>query len=61
MKSKYKSSPSRIQATVRSKDINSHGYSVAGFNELDIPVRREAETGKLVSIDRKSKTKKSFK
>ena len=61
MNSKNKSSSYGLQSTIKSKDINSYGYNVAGFSELDIPVKRDSETGRLVSIHKNSKTKKSFK
>ena len=59
MSSKNKSSYRR--STIKNKDINSYGYNVADFSELDIPVKRDSETGRLVSIHKDSKTKKIFK
>ena len=43
------------------KDINSYGYNVANFNVLDIPVRRDPETGRLVSVVKQSSKKRSSK
>ena len=31
------------------KVLNSYGYDVSKFNMLDIPVRRESKTGRLIS------------
>lgn len=47
---------SRTKSTTirRGKDINSYGYNVANFNVLDIPVRRDSKTGRLVSINKYS-------
>ncbi|MDE0092493.1 MAG: hypothetical protein OXN83_04315 [Oligoflexia bacterium] len=57
MNNKNKSSSYRIQTIKKNKDINSYGYNVSSFSELDIPVKRDSETGKLVSIHKKSQKK----
>ena len=33
----------------KTKKINSHGYDVSKFLALDIPVRRDSKTGRLIS------------
>ena len=33
-------------------NINAHGYDVSKFVKLDIPVRRDPETGRLVSTSK---------
>lgn len=59
MKNKYKTL-SYHKKSAR-KDINSYRYNVANFNVLDIPVRRDPKTGRLISIAKQSSKKKSFK
>ena len=62
MKNKQKASSCRTRSAITgSKVINSHGYNVANFNVLDIPVRRNSKTGRLVSGVRQSSKKSSFK
>ena len=38
--------------TLRKKNLNSYGYDVSQFVVLDIPVRRDPQTGLLVSTDK---------
>ena len=38
----------------KSKNINSQGYDVSQFFVLDIPVRRDRETGRLISTNKQS-------
>lgn len=58
MNNKNKSSSYPIQQTIKkNKNINSYGYNVSSFSELDIPVKRDSETGRLVSINKKSQKK----
>ena len=33
------------------KNINSHGYDISKFAVLDIPVRRDPETGRFISTN----------
>ena len=40
------------------KRFNAHGYDISEFIEWDIPVRRDRETGRLVST-RQEASKKS--
>ena len=62
MKNKHKTSSYHTKSAPReSKDINSYGYNVANFNVLDIPVRRDPKTGRLVSIVKQSSKKRSIK
>ena len=62
MKNKHKTSSYHTKSTPRgSKDINSYGYNVANFNVLDIPVRRDPETGRLISVAKQSSKKRSSK
>ena len=49
MKNKQKKSSDHTKSKIK-KDINSYGYNVAQFNVLDIPVKRDSETGRLVSL-----------
>ena len=49
MKNKQKKSSDHTKSKIK-KDINSYGYNVAHFNVLDIPVKRDSETGRLVSL-----------
>ena len=59
MKTKHKTSSYRTKSV--KEDKNSYGYNVANFNVLDIPVRRDPETGRLISIAKQSSKKSSFK
>ena len=59
MKNKNKASSYRTKSL--KEDINSYGYNVANFNVLDIPVRRDPETGRLISIAEQSSKKKPSK
>ena len=43
--------------STRSKAVNSHGYNVANFNVLYIPVQRESEIDRLVSVNKQSSKK----
>ena len=62
MKTKHKTSSYHTKSKPRGrKDINSYGYNVANFNVLDIPVRRDSETGRLVSVVKQSSKKSSSK
>lgn len=45
-------SKSKKFSSTRSK-VNSHGYNVSNFNVLDMSVRRESKTGRLISANRK--------
>ena len=45
---------------MKGRVVNSYGYNVSNFSVLDIPVRREASTGRLISTN-KSSAKKTFK
>lgn len=59
MKNKHKTASCRTRSSgTKNKNINSYGYDVSKFTVLDIPVRREATTGRLVSIDKQSSRKK---
>ena len=60
MKNKHKTASSCRTGSgkTKSKNINSYGYDVSKFTVLDIPVRREATTGRLVSIGKPSSRKK---
>ncbi len=35
----------------KTKNLNSHGYDVSKFSALDIPVRRDPKTGRLISTN----------
>ena len=59
MKNKNKASSYRTKSV--KKDINSYGYDVSKFTVLDIPVRRDPETGRLVSVAKQSSKKRSSK
>ena len=59
MKNKRKASSYHTKSA--SKDINSYGYNVANFNVLNIPVRRDSETGRLVSVAKQSSKKRTSK
>lgn len=41
----------------KKKHINTHGYNVSNFFVLDIPVRRDRETGRLMSTTPQSSKK----
>ena len=47
-KNKNKSSQS-TKSNTRKKILNSYGYDVSNFNVLDISVRRDPNTGRLIS------------
>ena len=49
MKNKQKKSSDHTKPKFK-KDINSYGYNVALFNVLEIPVKRDSKTGRLVSL-----------
>ena len=42
----------------KGKNINSYGYDISNFNVIDIPVRRDPETGRLISITNQSSKKR---
>ena len=44
----------KVANSTSGKVINSHGYNIANFNVLDMSVRRESKTGRLVSTNRQS-------
>ncbi len=50
----------KVSNSTRGKVINSHGYNISNFNVLDMSVRRESGTGRLVSTNRQS-SKKNIK
>ena len=56
MKNKQKKSSDHTKSKSK-KDINSYGYNVAHFNVLEIPVKRDSETGRLVSLKSKPSKK----
>ena len=54
-KGKNKKSSQSTKSNTRRKILNSYGYDVSNFNVLDISVRRESKTGRLVSVKQASK------
>ena len=54
-KNKNKISSQLTKSNTREKILNSYGYDVSDFAVLDIPVRRESKTGRLVSVKQASK------
>ena len=44
----------KSQPKKKKKDINKHGYDVSEFGVLYIPVRRDPETGRLISTNKPS-------
>ena len=56
-----KNKASSYRTKSEKKDINSYGYNVANFNVLDIPVRRDPKTGRLISVAKQSSKKRSSK
>ena len=54
-KNKNYSASKRAVNNTRNKVVNSYGYNISNFNVLDISVRRESKTGRLVSIKQASK------
>ena len=50
-RNKAKQIPKPVRSNTKGKNINSYGYDVSKFAVLDIPVRRDPETGRLVTID----------
>jgi len=59
MKNKLKNSSRHTRS--KTKNINSYGYDVSRFSVLDIPVRRDSKTGRLVSVKVKTSKKNTFK
>ena len=53
--SKNKKSSQSTKSNTRRRILNSYGYDVSDFNVLDISVRRESKTGRLVSVKQTSK------
>ena len=58
-KRKNKVPPHPTSSNKKEKIINSQGYDISKFTVLDIPVRRDPETGRLVSTPKQSS--KAFK
>ena len=48
-KNKNKISSQSTKSNNRKKNLNSYGYDVSDFAVLDIAVRRDPETGRLIS------------
>lgn len=45
----------KVSNNIRGRVVrNSYGYNIANFNVLDMSVRREPRTGRLVSTNRQS-------
>ena len=57
-KSKNKVSPHPTGSNKKGKNINSYGYDISKFTVLDIPLRRDPETGRLVSVKKQSSKKR---
>ena len=58
-KNKTKMSSQSAKSKTRRKTLNSYGYDVSDFNVLDIPVRRDPSTGRLISTH-KPQSKKNI-
>lgn len=56
-KNKTKISSQSTKSNTRRKNLNSYGYNVSDFNVLDIPVRRDPNTGRLISTNKQRSNK----
>ena len=56
-KNKTKISSQSTKSNTRRKILNSYGYDVSNFNVLDIPVRRDPNTGRLISTNKQRSNK----
>ena len=52
-KNKNKKSSQSTKSNKRKKILNSYGYDVSNFTVLDIPVRRDPNTGRLISTKKR--------
>ena len=48
-KNKSKGSSQSTKSNTKRKIINSYGYDVSDFTMLDMPARRDPNTGRLIS------------
>ena len=46
---KPKNSSQSTKSNTKKKNLNSYGYDVSDFTVLDIPARRDPNTGRLIS------------